>query len=79
MIGFELGKPSLAFTFGISFILNKYHHILLCYLFLELVGGPLDGRYVLEQFHCHWAETSDKGSEHTMNGKTYAGEVFFKN
>ncbi|KAI4469836.1 carbonic anhydrase [Holotrichia oblita] len=43
----------------------------------ELIGGPLEGKYVLEQFHCHWAETSDKGSEHTMNGRTYAGELHF--
>ncbi|KRT84942.1 hypothetical protein AMK59_144, partial [Oryctes borbonicus] len=41
----------------------------------ELVGGPLEDKYILEQFHCHWGETNDKGSEHTMNGKAYAGEL----
>lgn len=41
----------------------------------ELVGGPLQGKYVLEQFHCHWGPDNDEGSEHTINGKKYAGEV----
>ncbi|KAJ8930367.1 hypothetical protein NQ314_016831, partial [Rhamnusium bicolor] len=41
----------------------------------ELTGGPLHGKYVLEQFHCHWGETNDQGSEHTINGQHYAGEL----
>lgn len=41
----------------------------------ELSGGPLEGIYKLEQFHCHWGCTSDKGSEHTVDGKSYAGEL----
>ncbi|CAH1155584.1 unnamed protein product [Phaedon cochleariae] len=41
----------------------------------ELTGGPLDGKYVLEQFHCHWGESNDRGSEHTINGETFAGEL----
>lgn len=43
--------------------------------FLELSGGPLGHKYKLEQFHCHWGCTSSKGSEHTVDGKPYAGEV----
>ena len=44
--------------------------------FVELTGGPLeDNKYVLEQFHCHWGQDNDQGSEHTVNGEKYAGEV----
>lgn len=43
--------------------------------FLELSGGPLEHKYKLEQFHCHWGCTSSKGSEHTVDGVPYAGEV----
>ncbi|CAH1968354.1 unnamed protein product [Acanthoscelides obtectus] len=41
----------------------------------ELAGGPLEGTYVLEQFHCHWGEKDDEGSEHTIDGQRFAGEV----
>ncbi|XP_050294874.1 carbonic anhydrase 13 isoform X2 [Anthonomus grandis grandis] len=41
----------------------------------ELSGGPLEGTYVLEQFHCHWGKTNNEGSEHTINGKKFAGEL----
>lgn len=43
----------------------------------ELTGGPLDGKYVLEQFHCHWGKTNEEGSEHTINGQQFAGELHF--
>jgi carbonic anhydrase len=41
----------------------------------ELVGGPVEDSYRLQQFHCHWGFQSDKGSEHTVDGKSFAGEV----
>ncbi|XP_014239786.1 carbonic anhydrase 1 [Cimex lectularius] len=41
----------------------------------ELVGGPLPAAYKLEQFHCHWGPSSDEGSEHTVDGKSYAAEL----
>lgn len=42
----------------------------------ELVGGPLkDDVYVLEQFHCHWGCSDNSGSEHTVDGESYAGEL----
>ena len=41
----------------------------------ELVGGPLKDTYRLEQFHCHWGSNGDKGSEHTVDGRSYAAEV----
>ncbi|KAL4234210.1 Carbonic anhydrase [Mactra antiquata] len=41
----------------------------------ELSGGPLTGRYKLEQFHLHWGSQDNKGSEHTIDGKEYAAEL----
>ena len=42
----------------------------------ELTGGPLgDDKYLLEQFHCHWGCSDNKGSEHTVDGQCYAGEL----
>lgn len=42
----------------------------------ELTGGPLGGdKYVLEQFHAHWGASDDKGSEHTVDGQAFAGEL----
>ncbi|KAF6216008.1 hypothetical protein GE061_000345 [Apolygus lucorum] len=40
-----------------------------------LSGGPLSEVYKLEQFHCHWGATNDEGSEHTVDGKSYAAEL----
>ncbi|CAH0391583.1 unnamed protein product [Bemisia tabaci] len=44
-------------------------------LALQLTGGPLHGTYKLEQFHCHWGRSNTEGSEHTVDGKPYAGEL----
>lgn len=42
----------------------------------ELTGGPLtDDKYKLEQFHCHWGCSDGKGSEHTVDGLSYSGEL----
>lgn len=41
----------------------------------EIRGGPLEGTWRLEQFHLHWGSSNDRGSEHTIDGKTYAAEV----
>lgn len=41
-----------------------------------LTGGPLhDDIYQLEQFHCHWGCRDEQGSEHTVDGYSYAGEL----
>lgn len=42
-----------------------------------LSGGPLEHTYQLAQFHCHWGKTSDCGSEHTVDGDSYAAELHF--
>lgn len=41
----------------------------------DLSGGPLSNKYKVEQFHCHWGCDNGEGSEHTVDGKAYAGEV----
>ena len=34
-------------------------------------------RYRLDQFHCHWGESNELGSEHTVNGRHYSAELHF--
>lgn len=42
----------------------------------ELTGGPLNNdKYVVEQFHCHWGCSNGRGSEHTVDGESYSGEL----
>jgi len=41
----------------------------------SLVGGALDGEYELWQFHAHWGNDDSHGSEHTIDGKSYASEL----
>ncbi|KAJ8249406.1 hypothetical protein GJAV_G00234460 [Gymnothorax javanicus] len=38
-------------------------------------GGPLSDTYRLKQFHFHWGHEDCHGSEHTVDGKTYASEL----
>ena len=44
-------------------------------LVAALSGGPLGGTYKLVHFHMHWGKDDSKGSEHTVDGKSYAAEV----
>lgn len=42
----------------------------------QLSGGPLGySNYKLEQLHFHFGYNIDKGSEHTVDGDAYSGEV----
>lgn len=42
----------------------------------QLTGGPLcHDNFQLEQFHCHWGCSDGKGSEHTVDGLSYSGEL----
>jgi len=43
----------------------------------SLEGGPLKNKYVLEQFHCHWGPEDSVGSEHLVDGKSYAAEIHY--
>jgi hypothetical protein len=44
---------------------------------LGIKGGPLKNSYTLDQFHAHWGSTNDCGSEHTIDGQAFAGEIHF--
>ncbi|XP_072451917.1 carbonic anhydrase 7 [Chiloscyllium punctatum] len=37
--------------------------------------GPLENPYKLKQFHFHWGRRGSQGSEHTVDGKSYPGEL----
>ncbi|KAL3859878.1 hypothetical protein ACJMK2_010066 [Sinanodonta woodiana] len=41
----------------------------------EIFGGPLSGKYRLQQFHLHWGTTDDVGSEHTVDGTSFSAEL----
>lgn len=41
----------------------------------SIQAGPLEGKYLLEQFHAHWGSDCTCGSEHTVDGKSFAAEV----
>ncbi|KAM8967429.1 carbonic anhydrase 13-like isoform 1-T1 [Pelodytes ibericus] len=38
-------------------------------------GGPLSGKYRLRQLHFHWGSSDDHGSEHKVDGVSYAAEL----
>ncbi|XP_074057644.1 carbonic anhydrase 5A, mitochondrial isoform X2 [Macrotis lagotis] len=38
-------------------------------------GGPLENHYRLKQFHFHWGEMNDWGSEHTVDNRVYPAEL----
>lgn len=44
-----------------------------------LLSGPPfgDREFRLAQLHCHWGESCDSGSEHQINGKSFAAELHF--
>lgn len=45
-------------------------------MFVELRGGPLGSDvYKLEQWHCHWGAANGEGSEHTVDGRAFSGEL----
>jgi carbonic anhydrase len=47
------------------------------YKYTELKDGPLTDVFRLEQFHLHWGSNDDHGSEHMIDGQSYAAEVFY--
>lgn len=40
-----------------------------------LEGGPFHHKYQVEQFHFHWGKESNRGSEHSLNGKVFPAEL----
>ncbi|KAK2723258.1 hypothetical protein QYM36_001802 [Artemia franciscana] len=41
----------------------------------SLSGGPLEEKYEIVQFHCHWGHDESCGSEHTVDGEAFPAEV----
>ena len=39
------------------------------------LGGPLQNEYKIENFHFHWGSDNSCGSEHLLEGKSFAAEV----
>lgn len=51
-----------------------------CFLFLiffilAIKGGPVNDEYRFLQFHMHWGDTIERGSEHLIDDKPFAAEV----
>ncbi|XP_043204133.1 carbonic anhydrase 2-like [Amphibalanus amphitrite] len=46
-----------------------------------ITGGRLRGQFIYELYNLHWGANSSSGSEHLVNGRSYAGELHlgFKN
>lgn len=40
-----------------------------------ILGGPLQGVYAFDSVHFHWGENMTSGSEHSLDGSKYAGEI----
>ncbi|XP_063844715.1 putative carbonic anhydrase 5 [Scylla paramamosain] len=43
----------------------------------HLLGGGLNGKYVLDSFHFHWGKNNEEGSEHRLLNCNFAGEMHF--
>ncbi|XP_075255729.1 carbonic anhydrase 2-like isoform X2 [Convolutriloba macropyga] len=44
----------------------------------QLSGSMLEGRYILDHFHCHWGpHWGNCGCEHLLDGKKHEGEIHF--
>lgn len=42
-------------------------------------GGPVNDEYRFIQFHMHWGDTIERGSEHLINDEHFAAELHFVN
>ena len=40
-----------------------------------MCGGPVSNSYNFLQFHMHWGDSIERGSEHLVDGHPYAAEV----
>ncbi|CAF0750847.1 unnamed protein product [Brachionus calyciflorus] len=45
----------------------------------SVIGGPVQDIHKFLQFHMHWGKDDTIGSEHLIDGKSYAGELHFVN
>ncbi|KAF6200940.1 hypothetical protein GE061_005387 [Apolygus lucorum] len=66
-------------------LIHMLHTPLVKYHMLEPIsvsGGPLCGSYIFDHYNVRWGSDTQHGSEHTLGGKGFAGEVqlvFYKN
>jgi hypothetical protein len=59
-----------------SIITHEDHlQLLINIIILALLGPHLSDTYKLAQFHAHWGTHDCDGSEHTVDGREFAGEV----
>jgi carbonic anhydrase len=45
----------------------------------DIFGGPLNNRYRFLQMHMHWGKALEQGSEHLVDGCSYASEIHLVN
>ncbi|KAB7504859.1 putative carbonic anhydrase 3 [Armadillidium nasatum] len=68
------------FTYGSATALNTGHSVQVSPTLPDgevpkVRGGGLPKEYKLVQFHFHWGRKSNRGSEHTLDGKRYPMEM----
>jgi carbonic anhydrase len=63
----EYDITNLGHTVVVSFTYNNKS--------VSITGGGLPERYALQQFHFHWGNDKNKGSEHSVNGGYYPMEM----
>ncbi|XP_032891779.1 carbonic anhydrase 7 isoform X2 [Amblyraja radiata] len=76
----DLGPVTISYSGCSSMsICNNGHSVVVefedCNDKTAVSGGPLDHPYQLKQFHFHWGQKQQQGSEHTVDGKNYPGEM----
>ncbi|XP_052283370.1 uncharacterized protein LOC127880170 isoform X4 [Dreissena polymorpha] len=78
-IGLTASEPlSVDYTPEDETQLQNNGHSVMCQITKTgyLTGGPLGKQqFRLEQFHLHWGADDNRGSEHTIDGKTFASEL----
>lgn len=59
------------------FIITNWTLLMYNSLKTEVSGGPVDHCYNFLQFHMHWGDSIERGSEHLLDGKAFSAEVFW--
>ena len=56
--------------------MNNTEYFFLFQIQRTLIGGPLnEDQFALLQFHFHWGKDKSEGSEHTLDGEKFSGEL----
>jgi len=72
-------NKSSSFSLESKFQLLFIYFLKLKFILLAVYGGPVSDEFNFLQFHMHWGDNLDRGSEHLIDGKPYAGELHFVN